>query len=304
MDALRLSLEALELPNNSEIIVPANTFVGTALAAQAAGAIIVPAEIIENTGQIDHSKLDNYLTSKTKVIIPVHLYGFIGNMNYINKWAKKNKIIVLEDAAQAHGSMFNNIKAGNFGKVAAFSFYPTKNLGALGEGGAIVTNDLELAKRIKILRNYGLINKNLCLFSGSNSRLDEMQAAFLRIRLRELDNNNKRRVSVAHTINQLITNEFIKVLQEEEPVLSNYHLFPILTKYRDKFRNFLNKADINTQIHYSPPIHLHKPIRITNKKTLPISEKFCNNVLSLPCFPYMYDREIEYLTKIINRYKG
>ena len=213
-------------------------------------------------------------------------------------------MIVLEDAAQAHGSMFNKIKAGNFRKCAAFSFYPSKNLGALGDGGAIVSNDIELSEKIKVLRNYGLKNKNQSLLPGSNSRLDEIQAAFLRIHLHKLDKNNKRRRLVAFRINKLISNEYIEVLQEGESVFSNYHLFPVLIERRDNFRGFLNSAGINTQIHYPIPIHLQKSIMLTTKKMLSVSEKFCNNVLSLPCFPCMYDKEIEYLTKTINEYKG
>ncbi len=303
LDALYLTLKAFDLPEGSEVVIQANTFIATALAVKMANLITVPVDIDQTTGQLDISLLERAYTKKTKVIIPVHLYGSFADMDFLTEWAETHNVLILEDAAQAHGSLYKDRKAGSFGTSATFSFYPGKNLGALGDGGAVVTNDKLLAEKIRMLRNYGTEKKYHHRFAGTNSRLDEMQAALLLVRLKELDQENLQRQQVAAAYDEGLKVSVIKPLTVESDITSNYHLYPILTEKRELLQNYLFEHGIDTLIHYPIPIHKQEALPELHHLNFPVAEEFCDQVLSLPCFPFMTQEEINYVIEVICAFK-
>lgn len=299
LEALKLILAAKNIQAGDEVIVPAHTFIATWLAVSAVGATPIPVEVDEYTYNINPNLIEAKITTKTKAIIPVHLYGQPADMDAINMIAKKYNLFVIEDAAQAHGSFYKNKRAGNLGDAAGFSFYPTKNLGAFGDAGAITTNDDSLAHQIRLLRNYGSKVKYQHEIQGCNSRLDELQAAFLNIKLKKLDIwNNKRRELVKYYLELLANNSSIKlpiVINDAVPV---WHLFTIKVKDREKLIAYLLSQKINTLIHYPVPPHLspaYSNLDINNK--FPITENIANSILSLPLWPNMQKSQIE---KVVN----
>lgn len=292
-DAILLALRALEIGSGDEVIVPANTFISGVVPIIYTGAKPILVDINPETYNIDVSSIERKITKRTRAIFPVHLYGQIADMDKILKIAKRHKLHVIEDAAQAHGSTFKKRKAGSFGDMACFSFYPGKNLGAYGDGGAIVTNNKKLADKLRILRDVGQEKKYVHTEKGYNSRLDTIQAVVLRIKLKQLDIWNKHRRRIADFFNQELKNLPIETPTELPGSLSNYHLYVIRVKRRDKLLQYLHKNKIYAGIHYPTPIHLHKALSDLKYKRgdFPISEKYSGEIISLPIFPYMSKEE-------------
>lgn len=307
LDALALTLRAwLELGlirKGDEVIVPSNTFIATILAISENELSPILVEPQESSYNICPVNIQNAITSKTRVIIPVHLYGQIADMSAINKIAEKHSLLVLEDAAQAHGASRDFKKTGSWGKAAAFSFYPTKNLGALGDGGAITTNDEELSNILKILRNYGSQEKYKNIYKGLNSRLDEMQAAILRVKLKYLDREIAYRREVARQYLNGIINPLIslpQVIKDENHV---WHLFVIRTQHRLKLQKYLLDHGVQTSIHYPIPPHQQEAYSEWNLRSYPYTERIHQEILSLPMSPTITRNEIDEVISILNRFK-
>lgn len=305
LDALMLSLKALNIGRGDEVIVPSNTFIATALAVTYSGATPVFVEPNIRTFNIDPLKIEEKISKKTKAIMPVHLYGQPADMEPILKIAKKYNLKIIEDCAQAHGAMYKGKKIGSFGDVAGFSFYPGKNLGALGDAGAVVTDNHNLAGKIRSLGNYGSDYKYHHIYQGNNSRLDEMQAAFLSAKLKCLDKVNKERRRLANYYLEGITNPILKlpyVIPDVEPV---WHIFAVRCEQRDELAQFLEKREIGVNKHYPIPIHMQECYKnlCINKGDLPIAEEISDTELSLPLYYGMKDEEIEFVIETINSFK-
>lgn len=304
LDALHLVLRAWGIESDDEVIVPANTYIATWLAITYAGARPIPVEPAADTYNIDSGKISAAITKKTKAIIAVHLYGQSADMQIINIIAKKHNLKVLEDAAQAQGAEYYGKKVGSLGDAAGFSFYPGKNLGALGDAGAITTNDDETADKIRVLCNYGSKVKYYHEVCGFNSRLDELQAAFLRVKLSYLDEWNQRRSKIAEQY-------FTKLAEKKElllpsvPEWSNpaWHLFVVRVKQREIVQRMLTGQGVNTLIHYPIPPHLSQAyVGLGLKRgSFPITEKLASEVLSLPMGPHVTKDDILYICECINR---
>lgn len=304
LDALVISLRALGIGKGDEVIVPSNTYIATILAISANGAIPVLVEPDEKNLNIDPEKIEAAITSKTKAIMPVHLYGQACDMTRIMKIAKKHKLKIVEDCAQAHGARHNGKRVGTFGDCNGFSFYPGKNLGALGDGGIITTNDKKIADKVRALRNYGSAVKYENLFKGYNSRLDEIQAGILSVKLKHLDSdNNKRRKIAKYYLDNMKNPEIILPKVTDSKAESHvWHLFVVRCENRDELKKYLADNGIETIIHY--PIAPHKQNAYAELKNLklPISERIHKEVLSLPISPVMGINEAKYVVKIINNY--
>lgn len=294
LEALHLILRASEIGPGDEVIVPSNTYIATWLAVTYAGATPVPIEPDERTYNIDPTKIQQAITDKTRAIIAVHLYGQSADMDAINEIARLNGLLVIEDAAQAHGARYKGKRVGSLGDAAGFSFYPGKNLGAYGDGGAVTTNDSSLAERVKILRNYGSSVKYVNEVPGFNSRLDEMQAAFLRVKLKHLDQWNELRCAIANYYNEHLPAEAIILPYVPEWADPVWHLYVIRTRNRAKFQHELEEKGISTLIHYPIPPHLQQTYQELGYKEgdWPIAERLANEVLSLPIWPQMQKRKI------------
>ena len=304
LDALTLSLRALNIGADDEVIVPANTYIATVLAITANGATPVLVEPDEFYN-LDSSKIEAAVTKKTKAIMVVHLYGQAANMDKISEIAVRYNLKLVEDCAQSHGAKFNGKVTGTFGNAGCFSFYPTKNLGAFGDGGAVVTDDEELAKNLKMLRNYGSEIKYHNKIEGVNSRLDEMQAALLRVKLSHLDALNAERKNIAAKFLSGIKNSNLILPVLREGAEHVYHQFVIRTEKRDEFKNYLESNGIKTVIHYPIPPHLSECYACLGHKRgdFPITEKFADEVLSLPMFNGMTAEEINFVIEVCNNYK-
>ena len=307
LDALRLIFKAyIELgmmKEEDEVIVPANTYIASILAVSENRLKPVFVEPYIGTYNIDVNKIEEKLTSNTKAILIVHLYGQNAYNEKIKELADKYYLRVVEDAAQAHGAMYKNRRVGSLGDAAGFSFYPGKNLGALGDGGAVTTNDEELAGVIRALRNYGSYKKYENDYKGINSRLDEIQAAVLSIKLKYLDRDNNRRREIANNYLENITNEKIILPKVNDPNSHVWHLFVVRTKNRAKLQKYLVNKGIQTLIHY--PIPPHKQVAYSEWKhlSLPITVKIHNEVLSLPISPVLTNCEVSKIVNIINNYE-
>lgn len=297
LDALHLILRAYEIGEGDEVIVPANTYIATWLAVSYAGAKPVPVEPDEKTYNINPILIEQVITKRTKAIIVVHLYGQPADMDLINDLAKKYNLKVIEDAAQAHGAKYKGCRAGSLGDAAGFSFYPGKNLGALGDGGAVTTNDPVLAEKVKVLRNYGSKIKYNNEVKGFNSRLDELQAALLRVKLSKLDEWNERRSKVACMYLQELKNcNDLIMPYVPEWVEPSWHLFVVRYPEKDELQSYLFKADIHTLIHYPIPPHLSEAYADMGYKVgdFPITERIAKSVLSLPIGPHFnYEEQLE-----------
>lgn len=307
LDALRLIFKAyIELgmmKEEDEVIVPANTYIASILAVSENRLKPVFVEPYIGTYNIDVNKIEEKLTSKTKAILIVHLYGQNAYNEKIKEITDKYNLKILEDAAQAHGAIYKNQRVGSLGDGAGFSFYPGKNLGALGDGGAVTTNDEELAGVIRALRNYGSYKKYENDYKGINSRLDEIQAAVLSIKLKYLDRDNNRRREIANNYLENITNEKIILPKVNDPNSHVWHLFVVRTKNRAKLQKYLVNKGIQTLIHY--PIPPHKQVAYSEWKhlSLPITVKIHNEVLSLPISPVLTNCEVSKIVNIINNYE-
>lgn len=301
LDALHLILRALNIGVGDEVIVPANTYIATLLAISYAGADPVLVEPEENTYNINPELIEDAITKRTKAIMPVHLYGLSSDMDQINEIAERHGLFVIEDAAQAHGAEYKGKKCGGLGTAAGFSFYPTKNLGAYGDGGAVVTNDEEIAERVMLLRNYGSREKYHNEIKGFNSRLDEIQAAILRVKLKHLDEWNGKRRKNAEVYLKNIKNDKIILPFEPKGYKHIYHQFVIRCRDRDNLQKSLKENGIATLIHYPIPVHKQNAyVNLGFNVSLPITEKLCNEILSLPVHPYLSSQEISTITKEIN----
>jgi dTDP-4-amino-4,6-dideoxygalactose transaminase len=302
LDALTILLKASDFPENSEIIVPANSYIATILSVSNANLIPVLVEPNLNDYLIDIQAIERAITLNTKAILVTHLYGKCCEMDKINILAQKHNLKVFEDAAQAHGASYKGNKAGNLSDGAGFSFYPSKNLGAMGDGGAITTNDDALAERIKSLRNYGSCKKYVFDYQGYNSRLDEIQAAILSLKLPYLDNENEYRRMIANRYLTEIINPKI-VLPSNDSVNNDvWHLFVVLTEVREKFRSFLSENGIGTEVHYPIPPHKQLAYKNWQKMSMPITEKIHQQVVSLPLNTVLTETEISYIIEIVNQF--
>lgn len=305
LDALRLILRAyIELgimKKGDEIIVPANTYIASVLAISDNGLVPVFVEPDINTYNIDISKIEEKLTEKTKGIMIVHLYGQVVFSSELKKMAEKHQIKIIEDNAQSIGSKWEGTKAGNLGDAAGFSFYPGKNLGALGDAGAVTTNDESLAKTIRALANYGSNQKYVNIYQGLNSRLDELHAAVLDVKLKYIDLENQRRREIAEKYIFGINNSNIVLPELPKNVDEHvWHLFVIRTSDREKLQNYLSENGVQTLIHYPIPPHKQVAYEQLNILSLPITEQIHDQVLSLPISPVMSNEEVEFVIKMIN----
>lgn len=304
LDALILTLRAWKelgkLKEGDEVIVPANTYIATILAITENQLTPVLVEPDEDTYNLSPALAEKAVTSKTRVILPVHLYGRLAEMPEIMDIAKKHKLMVLEDAAQAHGASVQGKKAGSWGDVAGFSFYPGKNLGALGDAGAVTTNDEELTKTIRAIGNYGSHKKYENLYQGVNSRLDEIQAAFLRVKLKYLDQEIIARRNVAKMYLEGINNPIITLPKWDIDEQHVFHLFIIRCSRRDELQKHLNKCGVQTLIHYPTPPHKQQAFIEWSDKNILLTESIHTEVLSLPISPVMSLENVNEVIKIIN----
>lgn len=303
LDALIICIRALDIPAGSEIIVPSNTYIATILAIIHNQCIPVLVEPKIETYNICPIEIRKNITSKTKAILAVHLYGKLAPMDDILHIAKEYNLKVIEDAAQAHGAKLKNKKAGSFGDLAAFSFYPTINLGGLGDGGAITLNSDELTEKIKALRNYGSFQKYTNKYIGFNSRLDEIQAAFLRIKLKYLNQINDHKKHLADIYNKNLSTNFIKPITQSS-YSDVYHIYNIRHSQRDLIKSYLLKNNIGSEIHY--PIPPHQQVALTNiihSNSFPISENIHTSTLSLPIAFFHKDNDILKVCDVLNNWK-
>lgn len=292
-----------KLQKGDEVIVPANTYIASILAILEADLIPVLVEPKLETYNINPQLIEEKITSKTKAILIVHLYGQLADMGKINKIAFANNLLVIEDAAQSHGTIKNQKSAiENFKSSVAYSFYPGKNLGALGDGGAIVTNDQELAKVVSALRNYGSETKYYTDYIGVNSRLDELQAAFLNVKLPHLDSDNEKRRLIARKYLTQIQNDKITLPFWDLSPNHVFHLFVIRTKNRTELQDYLLKNGIETVIHYPIPPYKQKALSDWNDMSFPITEKIHDEVLSLPMNPVLTMDEVDFIITTLNNY--
>lgn len=303
-DALLLGIKALGIGKGDEVIIPALSFIATATAVIHSGATPVFVDILDDLPLIDPSEIEQKITKKTKAIIPVHLHGYPCEMKTIQKLSKKYMLPILEDACQSHGSLYHKKHTGSFGNIAAFSFYPGKNLGAYGDAGMIATSDKKLAEKIFILRNHGSKHKYLHKVVGYNSRLDNLQAAILNIKLDHLDEQNFKRLTRFQLYSKLLNNLPVKIPRLQNNIVSNHHVYAISSKKRDLLKIFLESKGISCGIHYPVPLHLHRALSFLNNKEgdFPNAEKFACETLSLPMYPELSNRQIKYVCKQINMF--
>ncbi len=304
LDALMLILKALSIGEGDEVIVPSNTFIATALAVSYVGAKPVLSEPDINTFNIDPSRVEDKITPRTKAIMPVHLYGQPCDMDPILEIASKHDLKIIEDCAQAHGATYKGRKAGTFGVAAGFSFYPGKNLGALGDAGAVVTNDKSLADRVRALGNYGSDYKYHHIYMGNNSRLDEMQAAFLSVKLPHLERMNEERRKIAKIYSGSIKNPKVNIPYVIDDCVPVWHVYGLRCKERDALEKHLNDHGISTNKHYPIPIHMQECYKELGyaEGDFPIAEEISRTELSIPMYYGMSDDEIKYVVDCINSF--
>ncbi len=305
LDALMLVLKAWDIGEGDEVIVPSNTYIATALAVTYVGAKPVFVEPDIRTFNIDPAKIEAAVSSRTKAIIPVHLYGQPCDMEPIMAMAKKHGLYVLEDCAQAHGATYRGQKIGSFGDAAGFSFYPGKNLGALGDAGAVVSNDEVLMEKVRALGNYGSDYKYHHIYKGNNSRLDELQAAFLAAKLPHLDRMNEERKRIAGLYLEGIRNPLVTLPYVPEYAQPVWHIFGIRCHRRDALESYLKERGIGTNKHYPIPMHLQPCYQGLGFRQgdFPIAEKISATQLSLPMYYGMTDEEVAYVVGAINRFE-
>lgn len=304
LDALMLALKALGIGAGNEVIVPSNTYIATALAVTYVGATPVLVEPDIRTYNIDPGKIEAAITDKTMAIMPVHLYGQPCDMDSIIEIARKYNLYVVEDCAQAHGATYKGRKIGSFGDLAGFSFYPGKNLGALGDAGATVSNDEVLIRKVRVLGNYGSDYKYHHIYKGNNSRLDEIQAAFLAAKLPHLERMNVERRRIAELYLDGIRNPEVILPYVIEGVVPVWHIFGIRCRRREELEKYLNAKGIGTNKHYPIPIHLQEAYKDLGfkKGDFPVAEKISETELSLPMYYGISDEEIQYVIKAINEF--
>ena len=307
LDALTIIMLAYKelgiMQDGDEVIVPANTYIASILSILQAGLKPVLCEPSWESCNINPEKIEELITPRTKAIMAVHLYGRCADIPKIEQIAKKHSLKIIEDSAQAHGATINGKRTGSLGDAAGFSFYPGKNLGALGDGGAITTNDKALADTARAIANYGSQKKYVNIYRGVNSRLDEIQAAILSVKLKCLDKDNDRRRDIAERYNNEIKNSAIILPQtcnREEHV---YHIYPIFCKEREKLQKYLYENSVETLIHYPIPPHKQEALKEFNSLELPITERIHDEELSLPCNPAMSNNEVTKVIEVINSFR-
>ena len=311
LDALKLVVKAMGIGPGDEVIAPANTYIASLIAISANGATPVLVEPDLATYLIDPAKIEEKITSRTKAIMVVHLYGRVCEMNAISAIAERHGLKVIEDCAQAHGAFCGDRRVGTLGNAAGFSFYPGKNLGCLGDGGAVTTSDDELAKKVRALRNYGSDVKYHFPYRGTNSRLDEIQAGWLRVKLPHLDADNARRAEIAARYCREITNPEIALPENRTIEQSNnrtilpnvWHVFPVRTERRDEFQAYLAEKGVQTVIHYPIPPHRQPAYTEWHDLDLPITEKIHETIISLPISPVMTDDEASGVIAAVNSWE-
>lgn len=302
LDALNLIIKAYGFGNGDEIIVPANTYIATILAISENGCIPILVEPDIKTYNINPDSIEEKITTKTKAIMVVHLYGQAVQMEKIWKIAKKYNLKIIEDSAQAHGAIYQENRTGNLGDASGFSFYPGKNLGCIGDGGAVTTNDEELFNKIKAIANYGSDRKYHHIYKGVNSRLDEIQAAVLDIKLKHLDSDNNKRREISKYYRENIKNSKIILPETYDEKSHVWHIFAVRTQNRDEFQKYLTEKGIQTIIHYPTPPHKQGAYKEWNNLSFPITEEIHNTILSLPISPVMTESEIEKVVEVVNEY--
>lgn len=302
LDAIMLSLKALGITEGDEVIIPSNTFIATALAVSYVGAVPVFVEPRIETYNINPDLIEENITSRTKAVIAVHLYGQPAEMDEIMQIVRKHGLYLIEDCAQAHGAAYKGRKIGTFGDAAAFSFYPGKNLGALGDAGAVITDDSKLAEKIRALGNYGSKEKYNHVYQGNNSRLDEIQAAFLTTKLRHLDQWNRERKRIAHRyLTEIVNPQIILpvVAEDTDPV---WHIFAVRCDKREQLEKYLSDKGIGTNKHYPIPLHLQKAYEglQLQQGMYPVAEEISATELSIPMYYGMTEEEVQYVVDSIN----
>lgn len=302
LDALNLIIKGYGFSEGDEIIVPANTYIATILAITQNNCTPILVEPDINTYNINPDLIEEKITDKTKAIMVVHLYGQAVEMEKIWQIAKKYNLKVIEDSAQAHGAMYKNRKTGNLGDASAFSFYPGKNLGAMGNGGCITTNDEELYNKVKAIANYGSDRKYHHIYKGVNSRLDEIQAAVLDVKLKYLDEDNNKRKEIAKYYTENIKNSKIILPKTYDKDSHVYHVFAVRTENRDDFQKYLTENDIQTIIHYPTPPHKQEAYKEWNNLSLPITEEIHKTIISIPMSPVLTKEEVDKVIDVINKY--
>ena len=299
LEAIHLLLRAYGIGPGDEVIVPSNTFIATWLAVSECGAVPVPVEPRVDTHNLDPALIGGAITSRTRAIIPVHLYGQPADMDPINAVAAKHRLVVIEDAAQAHGARYRGRRAGSLGHAAATSFYPAKNLGALGDGGAVLTNDAAIAQEVRRLRNYGSDVKYQHDVAGQNSRLDELQAALLRVKLGVLDQWNDQRRAVAHLYSTYLAGTGVGLPFGPDFIEPVWHLYVIRSKQRDALKAHLDQQGVATVIHYPIPPHRQACYQGYRGHRLPIAELLAGEVLSLPMSSALQGEEVAYVAESV-----
>lgn len=304
LDAIHLLLRAYGVGPGDEVLVPSNTFIATWLAVTQCGAIPVPVEPLAATHNIDPALIDAHITPRTRAIVPVHLYGQPADMDPINAVAAKHQLVVIEDAAQAQGARYKGHRVGSLGHAAATSFYPGKNLGALGDGGAVLTGNADIAAKVKQLRNYGSEVKYQHQVQGYNSRLDEMQAAFLRVKLRVLDAWNTKRQDIARVYSAQIRHPHVTLPAVPDFAQAVWHLYVVRTVQRNQLRDALQAQNVATVIHYPVPPHLQACYPTFAQAHLPLATALASEVLSLPMSPAMTDAQVSQVVQAVNGWAG
>ena len=300
-DALHLSLRACDIGQGDEVITVSHTAIATVAAIELAGATPVLVDVEADSYTIDPVQLQKAITSKTKAIIPVHLYGQPADLETILQIAKQHDLRVIEDCAQAAGTLYKNRRVGSYGDLACFSFYPTKNLGAIGDGGMVVTNNAALAKKVKGLREYGWNETRVCQFAGANSRLDELQAAILRVKLRYLDEDNSKRAELAKLYDQGLSGLLLPQVRSEATHV--YHLYVVRCPQRDELLAYLKDHQCMAGIHYSVPVHLEPAFQKRwGKVHLPVTEQLVDEIISLPIYPELSKENIQKVIELTEKF--
>jgi dTDP-4-amino-4,6-dideoxygalactose transaminase len=303
-EALHLALAACEIGASDEVVTVAHTAVATIAAIELAGATPVLVDIEPDFFTLDPSKLEAAITPRTKAIVPVHIYGQPANLDAIASIAARHGLRVIEDCAQAHGALYREKRAGSWGDMACFSFYPTKNLGAIGDGGAVTTNDPRLAEKVRYLREYGWVERNTSSFRGWNSRLDELQAAILRVKLQFLDADNNQRRRIAALYDELLAESDLILPRRRADATHVFHLYVVRSGERDDLLARLRANDVGAMVHYSAPVHLQPAYagQLPGSDNLPNTERVAKEILSLPIYPEMTDAEVQKVVRACESY--
>lgn len=304
-DAITLALKACGIGPGDEVITVSHTAVATVAAIELSGATPVLVDISADTYTLDPDLVEEIITPQTKAILPVHLYGHPADMDRIVPIAEEHDFYVIEDCAQSHGALLHSRKTGSLGDIAAFSFYPTKNLGAIGDGGMVVTDDADLAEQVRLLRQYGWKERNMSTIPGMNSRLDEIQAAILRVKLQYLDNDNLKRRAIANVYGEMLPSKELVLPIEADTAFHVYHQYVIRTPVRDALKTYLATHGMETSIHYPVPVHLQPAYRerLSNHQ-LSRTETICREILSLPMHPCMEEHDARVIITLITGFFG